>query len=130
MSYTPQHFTVWAEIPVTDMERSIAFYKTATGADLTLDNSGPNPMAVFKPENPETGVAGHLYPGKPAGNGQGPTVHLAASGTIEEIAKRLQDAGAKNVSEPIAIPAGRFVYAHDPDGNSVGFFEAVAPSST
>jgi predicted enzyme related to lactoylglutathione lyase len=123
MSYKPQNFTVWAEIPVTDMKRAMAFYSAATGADLTLDESGPNPMAVFQTDNPELGVAGHLYPGKPANDGQGPTVHLAASGSIEAIMERVKDAGGAVVSEPIAIPAGRFVYVRDPDGNSIGFFE-------
>ncbi|MGH1348484.1 MAG: VOC family protein [Nannocystales bacterium] len=129
MNYTPQHFTVWAEIPVTDMERAIAFYRAATGAELNLDTSGPNPIAIFKPENPETGVAGNLYPGKPAGNGHGPTVHLAAAGSIEAISKRVKDAGGTHVSDPITIPAGRFFYAQDPDGNSVGFFEERLPGS-
>jgi predicted enzyme related to lactoylglutathione lyase len=123
MSYKPQHFTVWTEIPVTDMDRAMAFYNAVTQADLTLDTSGPNPMAVFKPEDEQSGVAGHLYPGTPAPAGTGPTVHLSAPGTAEEIMQRVKDAGGKVVSEAIAIPAGRFFYAHDPDGNSVGFFE-------
>lgn len=123
MSYKPKNFTVWAEIPVTDMKRAMAFYGAATGAELTLDESGPNPMAVFHCEDPQAGVGGHLYPGKPANDGQGPTVHLAASGTIESIIERVKAAGGAVLSEPIAIPAGRFVYVRDPDGNSVGFFE-------
>jgi predicted enzyme related to lactoylglutathione lyase len=31
-------------------------------------------------------------------------------------------AGGKVVSDPIAIPAGRFAYCLDPDGNSFGLF--------
>ncbi len=126
MSYKPQNFTVWAEIPVTDMKRAMAFYSATTGAELTLDESGPNPMAIFPTESPDNAVSGHLYVGKPASDGQGPTVHLSANGSIEQIIARVREAGGRVVSEPIAIPAGRFVYVEDLDGNSVGFFEAKA----
>ncbi|RVT84145.1 VOC family protein [Rhodobacteraceae bacterium CCMM004] len=124
MTYAPQHFTVWTEIPTTDMDRAIAFYEAVTTAELRRDDSGPNPMAMF-PTGDKDGVAGHIYPGKPAAPGTGPTIHLAAPGTAEEIAKRVEAAGGKVISPPIAIPAGRFFYAEDLDGNSVGFFEAV-----
>ncbi len=123
MPYAPEHFTVWTEIPVTDMDKAIAFYNAVTDADLQVDTSGPNPMADFKSKDPANGVAGHLYPGKPAGDGTGPTIHLAAPGTVEEIMERVTNAGGTVLSPAIDIPAGRFFYALDPDGNSVGFFE-------
>ncbi|MEO0702408.1 MAG: VOC family protein [Pseudomonadota bacterium] len=125
MTYQPTHFTVWAEIPVTDMDRGIAFYARVTGASLALDRAGPNPVATFQPADPATGVAGHLYPGTPAMDGAGPTIHLAAQGTLEEVVARVWDAGGQVLSEPIEIPAGRFVYCKDPFGNSIGFFEGA-----
>ncbi|MCE8511438.1 VOC family protein [Ruegeria pomeroyi] len=126
MSYKPAHFLVWGELPVTDMERSLAFYQTVTGAELSIDTSGPNPIAVFKPANTETGVALHLYPGKPAGDGRGPTLHLAAQGALEQTMARVTEAGGEVLSPAIPLPAGRFFYAKDLDGNSVGFFETAA----
>jgi predicted enzyme related to lactoylglutathione lyase len=123
MGFTPQHFVVWAEIPVTDMEKGMAFYSAVTGADLELDNSGPNPMANLKPKDMMAGVGGHLYPGKPAANGEGPTIHLVAEGKLEDSIERVKAAGGQVVSPPITIPPGRFFYAIDPFGNSVGFFE-------
>ncbi|MCU9839814.1 VOC family protein [Ruegeria sp. WL0004] len=125
MSYLPEHFLIWGELPVTDMNRSVAFYSKVTGAELTIDTSGPNPMAVFKPAAAETGVALHLYPGTPAGDGSGPTLHLAAEGALEETMSRVTQAGGEVISPAITIPAGRFFYAKDPDGNSVGFFETT-----
>ncbi|MBM7066973.1 VOC family protein [Actibacterium sp. 188UL27-1] len=122
MTYRPKNFTVWAEIPVTDMDRSMAFYNAVTHADLQIDGTEPNPMAMFK-TGEKGGIAGHLYPGIPAKQGEGPTIHLTAPGTLEEIIARIWDAGGKVVSPPIEIPAGRFAYAIDPDGNSIGFFE-------
>jgi hypothetical protein len=69
------------------------------------------------------GVGGHLYPGKPASNGEGPTIHLVAEGRLEATMERVTAAGGQVVSPPITIPPGRFFYAVDPFGNSVGFFE-------
>lgn len=123
MTYAPKDFLVWGELPVTDMDRAIAFYQTVTMADLSIDNSGPNPMAVFKPKDPAQGVALSLYPGTPAAKGSGPTLHISASGPLEDTMQRVRSAGGDVVSAPIPLPAGRFFYALDLDGNSVGFFE-------
>lgn len=125
MTFQPKDFLVWGEIPVSDLQRALEFYATVTGAELTVDDSGPNPMVFLKPADMATGVALHLYPGKPSKDGDGPTLHLAANATAEAVMDRVTTAGGQVVSEPISIPAGRFFYAIDPDGNSVGFFEVT-----
>lgn len=124
MSFTPDHFTVWMEIPVTDMDRAIKFYDSVFKTELKKDETGPNHMAMFPTSDPTTGIAGHLYPGKPATDGNGPTVHLAAPDKLEDALERVTQAGGKVLSEVIAIPAGRFAYCLDPDGNSIGVFSA------
>ncbi len=126
MTYTPDNALVWGELPVTDMDKAIAFYGAVTGMALRPDDSGPNPMANFQPADPQRGVALHLYPGAPAGDGTGPTLHLAAEGKLEDIMERVRDAGGEVVSPAIRIPPGRFFYAKDPDGNSIGLFESEA----
>ena len=118
---TAQPVTVWTEIPVIDMDRAITFYSTVFGYEITLDNTGPNPMAVLN--NAMNTVGGHLYPGKPAAEGQGPTIHLEVSDTLEAAMERCQQAGGTLLGDPVAIPPGRFVYAQDPDGNSIGLFK-------
>lgn len=125
MTYTPQNCTVWFELPVSDLTRAMAFYQAATGMALKREQMGPNETAMFLAADFATGVAGHLYEGKPAGDGTGPTVHLAAAGKLEDTMARVTDAGGAVVSPIIAIPAGRFFYATDPDGNSIGLFEAA-----
>lgn len=122
MSFTPDHFTVWMEIPVTDMDRAIKFYDAVFKTELKKDETGPNPMAMFPTSDPTTGIAGHLYPGKPATDGNGPTVHLAAPDKLEDALERVTQAGGKVLSDVITIPAGRFAYCLDPDGNSIGVF--------
>lgn len=125
MSYLPQNFLVWGELPVSDLKKAVQFYAQVTGADLTIDESGPNPMAVFRRADGQSGVALHLYSGRPADKGTGPTLHIAAEGQVEQIMDRVKKAGGQVVSDPIRIPAGLFFYAIDPDGNSVGFFEGT-----
>ncbi|KIC11214.1 glyoxalase [Leisingera sp. ANG-M1] len=123
MAFIPKDFLVWAELPVSDMDAAVRFYSKVTGADLSIDTNGPNPMAMFKPADEKTGIALHLYPGKPAGDGRGPTLHLTAEGELDDVMNRVTDAGGKVVSEVIEIPPGHFFYALDPDGNSLGFFK-------
>ena len=98
------------------------FYSTVFGFELKLNETGPNPMADISYQG-GTGVSGHLYPGTPAKNGEGPTVHLAVPGTVEEAIERLRSAGGQTNGIVIDIPPGRFAYGIDPDGNSLGLFQ-------
>lgn len=118
----PADAAVWFEIPVTDLGKAKAFYTAVLKTGFTDQNDGPNPMAIFDYSAAPDGVSGHLYPGKPAPPGTGNTVHLAVMDDVESAMKRVEAAGGKVVSPVIEIPAGRFVYCMDPDGNSVGIF--------
>ena len=122
MSFTPPSAVVWAEIPVTDLYKAMTFYSAVFGYTLTLNDTGPNPIADISYQG-GAGISGHLYPGTPATNGAGPTVHLAVSGPVEEAIERLRAAGGETNGVVIEIPPGRFAYAIDPDGNSLGLFQ-------
>ena len=124
MTTTPQHALVWAEIPVTDMDAAIRFYGSVFDWEITVRDDGPNPMADFPTAAPD-GVSAHLYPGTPA---TGATVHLATPGTVEEARSACEAAGGTVLSGIIEIPPGRFCYALDPDGNSIGLFEGRQPN--
>lgn len=117
---TSKPTVVWTEIPVTDLDKASAFYREVFGYEMKLDATGPNPMAVFSSDM--SGVGGHLYPGTPATD-NGPTIHLAVPDTLEAASKRCEAAGGSVVSPAVIIPPGRFAYAKDPDGNSIGLFE-------
>jgi len=114
---------VWGEIPVTDLQKSVDFYNEVFGYEMEIDNSGPNPMATLG-GSMNTGGA-HLYPGKPSPD-RGNTIHIGLADTLEAGMARCTKAGGEILSPPIAIPAGRFAYAKDLDGNSIGLFEAAA----
>lgn len=117
----PQPIVVWSEIPVSDMKTAVAFYNAVFDWQMTIDESGPNPMAILGGDMETAG--GHLYPGKPAASGNGPTVHIAVRGRLEDAAIRCRTAGGTVHGDIVTIPPGRFVYATDPDGNSIGLFE-------
>jgi predicted enzyme related to lactoylglutathione lyase len=119
---TPENSVVWFEIPVSDMKRAKSFYDAVLMTELQEDNTGPNPMAIFPIKDMQVGNSGHLYPGKPASAGSGNTVHLAAPAPLEDSLERLKKSGGKVVSPIVTIPAGRFAYCLDPDGNSIGLF--------
>lgn len=120
----PANAMVWSEIPVTDMNRAKTFYESVFLTSLIDEKDGPNPMAMFPCADPSSGIAGHLYPGKPAPAGTGPTVHLSVPDSVEAAMTRVADAGGQVVSPVIEIPAGRFAYCLDPDGNSIGLFSS------
>lgn len=120
-AFKPMNAAVWFEIPVSDMARAKAFYAAVLGAELTDHDGGPNPMAVF-PALDDGSVTGHLYPGRPAAPGTGSTIHLAVPELLEDAMERWAEHGGEVVSPVISIPAGRFVYCLDPDGNSIGLF--------
>lgn len=111
---------VWFEVPVTDFERAKRFYGAVLGHPLEDEEGGPNPMAQF-PATDDRSVRGHIYPGTPAARGAGATIHLGVA-ELEPSLARVTENGGEVVSPVIAIPAGRFAYCLDPDGNSFGLF--------
>jgi len=114
---------VWAEIPVTDLDRACAFYGKILGASLKRDDAGPNPMAILPYSGTLGAAAGHLYPGTPAKKGEGITAHLATPFELDDAMTKVGEAGGEIVSDVITIPAGSFFYAIDTEGNSLGIFK-------
>ena len=118
---TQTNLVAWVEIPVTDLEASVAYYDAVFGWKSTIrTDMGPNPIANFN--DGEDAAGGHLYPGKP-GKGAGSTAHLVIRDTIEAAADRVVKAGGQVVGPIVDIPPGRFQYTSDLDGNSIGLFE-------
>lgn len=121
-SSAPTHQLVWGEIPVTDMEAARLFYGAVFKRELTITSDGPNDMIMLSVSDSNEEVSGHIYPGKPAPAGLGPTLHLMAPDDLESTADRIVEAGGKVLSPAIEIPSGSFIYTLDPDGNSIGWF--------
>lgn len=119
-SFVPAKASAWFEIPVANLDKARAFYGAVLQTDIPVTEGGPNPIAIF-PAKDEM-ASGHLYQGKPAGTGTGITVHLSIADPLEDAMKRVSENGGQVVSPIVTIPAGRFVYCLDPDGNSFGLF--------
>lgn len=54
---------IYFEIPVTDMERAIGFYKAVFGYDFIRDNIDHYEMALFPFHDQESGISGALAKG-------------------------------------------------------------------
>ena len=121
-SFMPENAAVWFEIPVADLEAGKRFYNAILETELVDMDMGPQTVAIFPCKDPKSGVAGHLYAGKPNETGSGNTIHLATPNTLESAMDRVVEQGGKVVSDIVTIDAGRFVYCQDPDGNSIGLF--------
>ncbi len=121
MTASVQAQVVFTEIPVADPARACRFYETLLQGPLTRDDNGPNPMWMF-PAGADGHPAGHLYPGKPARDGEGMTAHLGVTDALEAAMERVRQGGGTVVSEVIEIPVGAFFYAIDTEGNSLGLF--------
>lgn len=115
---------VWTEIPVRDLTKAIAFYNAAFGWNMEVMADSPTPFAVLG--NRMNTVSGNLYEGKPAEPGTGNIIHIGLTVTLETAMDDWVKAGGKLISEPVEIPPGRFTLATDPDGNTIGLFEAKA----
>ena len=119
-AFAPKNAVIWVEIAVTDLAKSKAFYGAVLQNEMKDQEMGPFPTVVFNYQ--EGGVAGHLYVGKPGIPGQGSTIHLGVSAPLETSLERVKAAGGQVVSDIVEIPAGRFAYCLDLDGNSFGLF--------
>lgn len=118
-----EHSCIWFEIPVRDLEQGKKFYGDVLSVGFVDQSDAPNPFSIFDIEGASEKPAGHLYPGTPAKDGTGPTIHLAVSGQLEDALERVKKSGGRVLSEPIEIPAGRFAYCLDPDGNGFALFK-------
>lgn len=113
---------VWAEIPVTNMERAKKFYETVLGAPLTMNDMGPHEVGML-PYPQGIGASGHLYPGAPAKNGEGIRAHIAVFEELDAAMNLVKQGGGTVTSDVITIPAGSFFYANDTEGNPLGIFK-------
>lgn len=120
MSNPAHNSGCWFEIAVSDLDASMAFYGAVLQQDLSIDNTGPNPMVMLSFNDDTPGIGGHLYPGKPSREGS--TIHLVVGDSLDAARDRIIAAGGAVESPDIQIPPGNFFYARDIDGNSLGMF--------
>ena len=119
-----EHALDWFEIPVTDMNRAIRFYETASASKLRREAfGGPGQELAVFPAKDEAAVKGALLfapHAKPSA--EGTVVYLNAAPSIDAWLERAQRAGGKLALPKTELPDGMGFFAHvlDTEGNRVG----------
>lgn len=116
------HTTVWFEIPVTDLDRAVAFYSKVLEVELHVAEYGPSKMAVFPGGSGEAAgavVHGALVLGEgyePSANGA--LLYLNAGQDLAGALARIEPAGGKIILPKTAIGEHGFMaWFIDTEGN-------------
>jgi predicted enzyme related to lactoylglutathione lyase len=113
----------WFEIPVSDLERAVAFYEAIFGVKLLRDTVAGIPHAIFPV--PEGGVTGALVTRAPTSPGpSGATVYLACESVEIAIELALSSGGAAVMPSTTLPNIGTIGAIRDPDGNVIGLHAA------
>lgn len=108
------------ELPVRDMERALACYETLLGTRLRRESFGGLPYALFPHDEP--GVSGALVEDPKRSPGGGALLYLNATGQLDAILARAEQAGVKVVLPKTLLgPEGSIAIVLDTEGNTVGF---------
>jgi uncharacterized protein len=108
------------EIPVDDCDRATAFYHDVLGWEVS--GFGQQPYWLVRAgADDEPGANGALI--SRAGLHQGPVL-IAGVADIDDVLSRVHKAGGDIVISKQPVPGvGWSAYAHDPEGNTIGFFQ-------
>lgn len=113
----------WFEIPVTDMERAIAFYEPVMGLSLRREKMGFADLAVFPYDDPAPGGALAKFDGI-APSLQGAIIYLHTD-DLGATLDRVASAGGNCVFGPFDLGKGIGIIAlfTDSEGNRVGLHQ-------
>jgi uncharacterized protein len=115
---------VYFEIPVTDMNRAMKFYKAVFAVDFTMENIDNNEMALFPFTESGTGITGALAKGeiyKPSKTG---TLIYLHTDDIEKTLSAVLQNGGKTLYPKTAIGNTGFVAElEDSEGNRIALLQ-------
>ena len=107
------------EIPTSNPEKSVAFYKKALGWKIKKWGK-ENYWMVTTGDDPTPGINGGIMPKKDLKA----TVNTVGVESVDKALKKVLAAGGKLVRPKIAIPGmGWLVYCSDLDGNIFGMMQ-------
>ena len=114
---------VWADIPVTDMDRAVKFYSHVTQQEVALMPGSNDGVAVIgsTPTGEEPIVSADLYlGGKPSHDGS--TVYLRGGGDIDGVLARVAEAGGTilEAKKFMGDVVGWIAFFEDSEGNRIG----------
>lgn len=116
----------WFEIYVADFDRAKAFYEKILGRELTSIGSEGSQMGLFSDTGSE-GVGGAITKMEGCKPGAGGTlIYLNVEGDLDNVLKRIPEAGGKVIRDRFAIPPHGFIgIFSDTEGNVVGLHSMV-----
>lgn len=118
---------IWADIPVTDMDRARRFYSELLQVEVTAMPGSDGSAAVPAPESGP--IAFDLAKSdrlQPCANGV--TIYFDAYGAIEAMVERAREAGGTVQSPPTDMGpmVGTVAFIIDTEGNRIGVRQASA----
>lgn len=111
---------VWADIPVADLKRAMAFYEHVLQLQVAIMPGADDIALIMPPTRDEMVVSADLYVGKPSA--EGPTVYFDTGGDIDGMLSRVVEAGG-TVLQPkqfMGEMVGTVAYISDSEGNRIG----------
>lgn len=117
----------WFDIPVTDMDRAIAFYEAVTQDRLIRLPVGDDKETAIFPHEGE-GSGGCLFRApedEPAHLGS--RVYFGVGSALDDWLERVEAAGGRVLvpATPIGGGRGSFAYIEDSEGNRVGLHSSA-----
>jgi predicted enzyme related to lactoylglutathione lyase len=110
----------WVEIPATDFERAVSFYRSVLKIDLQTIDCSDEKMACFPGGEGAVSFAPGFKPGR-----DGLLVSFNAEKDIEGAIERIKENGGTVVQQKTKIEAegrGFFALFIDSEGNRVGLY--------
>lgn len=110
----------WFEIPATDFDRAVTFYRTVLGQDIRTGDFMGVPHGFFSAD--EGGVAGAIIaPPDAEPSASGPLIYLNAGNTLTAMVARVGAAGGQVLLPETSIgEQGAIAIIRDSEGNRVG----------
>ena len=109
---------VWFDIPVTDLERAVRFYRAVLAIKVDVMNFGDTPFAVFEHDQGNGGCL-VVAPEQISRDG-GVLVYLNVNGRLREAADLAGRHGGSVVEPPHVIgPHGSRAIIRDSEGNRI-----------
>ncbi len=112
---------LWADIPVTDMERAMKFYGHVLMTELLQPFPGM-PVAVPPPSMGPVAFDLVMGEGFTPSSTEGTQIYLSSMGDIHAMVKRVEEAGGQIVSPPTDMGdmVGIIASFVDSEGNRIG----------
>ncbi|MCX6363257.1 MAG: VOC family protein [Actinobacteria bacterium] len=114
---------VWADIPVTDMDRARAFYGAVLQAEIELMDGANGDVALLPGDPEQGGVSGDLARGENQKPGLGGcTIYLDSQGDPEGMIARAVTAGGTLLMPVTSMGdmVGFIGFFQDSEGNRIG----------